>query len=136
MIQTPKKGVQNYSEQMQRSVVGEFCRIQTEAGKAGCSHNWLKEFRPKVGICPHKQDYCDTCAKSKAELHAKQTTLNRLRQTGSVSVESQQQLEADIKSIKDTHEAHHTEADKSHQTDLTKCRKEKMKILNKKRWQK
>lgn len=97
-VQTPKKYVANYVERVQRSVVGEFCRVQPEAEKDDCSNgsanNWLRKHRPKLAICLHKQDYCDTCAKYQVDVHAKQTTLNRLRQTGSVSEEDQRELEA------------------------------------------
>ena len=51
--------------------------------------NWLHTY---MAICPCKQDYCDTCAKFNAEVHAKHTTLSRIRQSGSASVEDQQQL--------------------------------------------
>ena len=65
---------------MQTSVVGEFCRTRREQGESGCSNgsatNWLYTHRPKVAICPHKQDYRDKCAKFNAEVHAKRTTLN------------------------------------------------------------
>ena len=65
-IQTPKRDVHNYSERLTRSVVGEFNGVQEERGRGKCSNgsasNWLKKHRPKVAICPHKQDYCDSCA--------------------------------------------------------------------------
>ena len=64
-IQMPKKDVSNYQARLRRSVVGEFNRIQAEEGKGTCSNgsasNWLHQDRPKVAICPHKLDYCDTC---------------------------------------------------------------------------
>lgn len=66
-IQTPKSTVSHYEERVKRSVVGEFNRVQRELGKEeisnGSSHNWLKTYRPKVAICPHQEDYCDSCAK-------------------------------------------------------------------------
>ena len=43
-IQTPKKNVCDYEERVQRSVVGEFCRIQAENGKAGCSNGSANNF--------------------------------------------------------------------------------------------
>ena len=83
-IQMPKKKVHHYEERLRRSVVGEFNRIQREAGLGECSngssHNWLKEYHPKVAICPHKADYCDTCSKQKNEINSKQTTISRLKQ--------------------------------------------------------
>ena len=75
-IQTPNPTVSHYIEER---VVGEFNRVQREQGKQECSngnsHNWLKTYRPKVSICPHQEDYCDTCAKSKSLIHSKQTTI-------------------------------------------------------------
>ena len=60
-----KKSVNNYEERYKRSVVGVFTRAQEERGRSGCSDKtvtaWLRKHRPKVGICPHKLDYCDTC---------------------------------------------------------------------------
>lgn len=80
-IQVPKKDVAHFEERKRRSVVGEFNRVQEENGKESCSYgfasNWLKKFRPKVAICPHKLDNCDTCSKLREEIRSKQTTLNR-----------------------------------------------------------
>lgn len=80
-IQAPKPGVSHYAERLARSVVGEFNRAQQDSGEGTCSngssHNWLKTNRPKVGIFPHQEDYCDTCSRRKAEIHTKQTTINR-----------------------------------------------------------
>ena len=79
-VQMPKKNVPNYQERLMRSVVGEFNQTQREAGKGECSNgsasNWLQKHRPKVSICPHKLDYCDTCAKLKEKIRATQTTIN------------------------------------------------------------
>ena len=79
-IQTPKPSACNYEDRVARSVVGEFNRMQREQGKGECSngssHNWLKTFRPKVAICPHLEDYCDTCSKFQNLIHSKQTTIN------------------------------------------------------------
>ena len=118
-IQTPKQGVCNYSERAQRSVVAEFNRAQRMAGKEGCSNasasNWLHKQRPKVAICPHKQDYCDFCAKNNASIHAKRTTLNRIRQSGSASTEDQKKLEDDIAALERELEEHRTKARLSHE---------------------
>ena len=50
-IQTPKRGVAHYKEQLKRSVIGEFICIQQESGKGVCSnglsHNCLKAHRPR-----------------------------------------------------------------------------------------
>lgn len=44
--------------------------------------------------CPHKADYCDTCSKHKNEMNAKQTTMNRLRQSSNADP-------AEIKKVED-----------------------------------
>ena len=70
-VQAPKPGCSHYQEHLKRSIDGEFNRTQREAGRGTCSngssHNWLRKYRPKLSICPHKEDYCDTCAKLKKE---------------------------------------------------------------------
>ena len=86
-IQTSKASASHYEERLSRSVVGEFNRIQQEFGKSVCSndssHNWLKSHRPVVTIFPHQEDYCDTCARRKVDIIGKQTSVNRLLQSGS-----------------------------------------------------
>ena len=88
-LQTPKPTVHNYAERLKRSVVGESNRVQREMNKGECSNgsafNWLHEHRPKLAICPHKQDYCDTCSKFDADILLKRMTLNRLKQSGAGS---------------------------------------------------
>lgn len=104
-------------------------------GRGECSngscHNWLKKHRPKHGLCPHKVDYCDTCAKQNAEVRAKQTTLNRLQQAAASSPEELKRLEDEIKAIRQSHEIHRKEADESHQyyTEITKKCWEKWKRI-------
>ena len=68
-----------------------------------------------MAICPHKQDYCDTCAKHNTDIHTQQTTLNRIRQSGSASVEDQLSIEAEIKRLEDSLEEHRTRARLSHE---------------------
>ena len=58
-------------EKASHSLLCEFNQSQTskvkravqKQGKENCSEcsafRWLKEDRPKHGICPHKMDYCD-----------------------------------------------------------------------------
>ena len=134
-IQIPKSDVPNYGERVRRSVVGEFCKAQSEEGKSGCSNgsasNWLHTHRPKVAICPHKQDYCDTCSKLNAQVHSKRTTLNRIRQSGSASVEDQQDLEAEIKELECQHETHRKEAQLCHEDHIKlikRCKEQMEKI--------
>ena len=117
-IQAPKPGVSHFEHSLRRSLVGEFNRTQAEAGKQTCSngssHNWLKAERPKHAICPHKQDYCDTCAKANETIRSKQTTLNRLIQAAASTPEELKELESELSSCKDNLEKHREEANKSH----------------------
>ena len=90
----------------------QFNRVQRERGKGECSngssHNWLKSDRPKVAVCPHQEDYCDTCSKNKVAIHAKQTTINRLLQSASASPTEIKKLEEEMKSLKQSQEIHKT----------------------------
>ena len=101
----PSKGATNYEEKMSSSLVGEFNRTQQEKGRGGCSDgsawNWLKQDRPKYALYPHKSDYCDFCAHKHEEIHCQQTTLNRIRQTGSSSEENQKVIEEEIERLED-----------------------------------
>ena len=116
--QAPKPSVSHYEERLARSVLGEFNRVQRELGRKECSngsiHNWLKADRPKVSICPHQEDYCDTCSKNKALIHAKQTTINRLLQSANASPQEIQKLEDEMKCLKQNQENHRDEEQRSH----------------------
>ena len=135
-IQMPKEGTSHYAERMARSLVGEFNRAQEEAGKQKCSngssHNWLKKYRPKHAICPHKQDYCDTCAARNETIKAKQTTLNRLRQASASQPEELKQVEEEVKALKESLQKHRDEARAGHQyfMEVTeRCTKEWKRIV-------
>ena len=105
-IQTPKPNVTNFEERVKRSVVGEFNRTQRELGKCSnaSSHNWLKQ-RPKVSICSHQADYCDT-SKRNVEIHSKQTIVNCLLQSSNATPEEVMTIEDEIKSLKPSLENH------------------------------
>lgn len=116
-FQHPKRNVANYEERLQRSLVGEFNRAQRERGRGECSnsssHNWLKQ-RPKVAICPHQTDYCDTCKKRNVEIHCKQTTVNHLLQSCNADPVEVKEIEDEITSLKQSLENHRQEAQKAH----------------------
>ena len=76
--------------------------------------DWLKTHRPKVAICPHQEDYCDICSRSKEEIRAKQMTVNRLRQSTSAEPREIKQLEDDILSLNQEFEHHRQIASESH----------------------
>lgn len=80
----------------------------------GSSHNWLKAHRPKVGICSHQEDYCDTCSRRKAEIHAKQTAINCLLQSTNADPDEVKRLEDEVTALKQTLENHRKEAQESH----------------------
>ena len=133
-IQSPKKDVANYEQRVQRSVVGEFNRSQRERERGECSnslsHYWLKE-RPKVAISPHQTDYCDTCKKRNIEIHAKQTTINRLLQSSNADPE-EVKIEDDMTAIKQSLENHRQEAQGAHTYYLEttkRCKNEWDKII-------
>ena len=118
LIQSPKPGTSHYQERVKRSVVGEFNRAQTEAGRGTCSngssHDWLKKYRPKVSVCPHQEDYCDTCSKRKEEIRAKQTTINRLLAAAATDPSAISCLEDEKRSFEESLERHRHEAEESH----------------------
>ena len=118
-IQTPKKGAKNFEQRVLTSIVGEFNRAQVDQERGTCSNysasTWLKKHRPKHGIYPHKKDYCDTCAQLKADMKAKQTALNRIRQSGSATEHEQKELEASISTLENQLEEHKSEALSSQQ---------------------
>ncbi len=97
--------------------MGEFNRTQRESGLGECSngssHNWLKSERPKLAICPHRED-CDTCGKHKIEVHAKQTTINRLMQASNSEAEEIKKLEDELFHLKELQENHRQRAQKAH----------------------
>ena len=76
-----RKMCHNYDSRLATSLVGEFNRIQVEEGNCTISNfsasSWLKTERPKHAIYPHKADYCDYCAKTKASIKEKQTTIKK-----------------------------------------------------------
>ena len=73
-----------------------------------------KTYRPNLTICPHKLDYCDLCTKLKEEIRAKQTTLNRIRQSGSATEEEQAKLLEEIAQLNKNLDAHKEHAQKSY----------------------
>ena len=118
-IQMPKQGTSHYQERVKRFVVGEFNRTQRESGRGECSngssHNWLKSDRPKVAICPHREDYCDTCSKQKISINAKQTTINCLKQASNSEPDEIKKLEAELADLKEEQEQHRQRAQKAHE---------------------
>lgn len=109
-IQMLKAGSSHYAECLRRSVVGEFNRALVEARQVKCSngssHNWPKKHQAKRAICPHMEDYCDTCAGTIEKINAKQTSINRLQQAAATEAEEHKQLEDDLKALRWSLENH------------------------------
>ena len=97
----------------------------------GSSHNWLKKYRPKVSVCPHQEDYCDTCSKKKEEIRAKQTTINCLLAAAATDPSEISCLEDENRSFEESLERHRHEAEESHKDYVEatkKCGKEQAEI--------
>lgn len=78
--------------------------------------SWMSpKTLPKVTIFPHHEDYCDTCAKYKISINAKQTTLNCLRQASNSEPDKIKKLEAELDGLQEGLESHRQTAQKSHQ---------------------
>lgn len=81
-VQMPKKGVPNYEERVQQSIVGVFNQAQTEKQRETISDystsTWLKCERPKHSTYPQKSWLLQLLCQ-KEELLRNQTTLNHIR---------------------------------------------------------
>lgn len=85
-IRIPNKDDPQFEYKCKHSVLFEFNRTLTEEGlkqiSTGTFHNWLKKYRPFVGICPSMSDYCDKCKEFEQEISRCQQIANRLVQSG------------------------------------------------------
>jgi len=85
-IRIPNKDDAQVEYKCKHSVLFEFNRTLTEEGlkpiSSGTFHNWLKKYRPFVGICPSMSDYCDKCKEFEQEISRHQQIVNRLCQSG------------------------------------------------------
>ena len=73
-IDPPKKSEKGYDKKMQTSVhsIGPIHSSQVGLGHKGMGEATLRrhlhEIFPRTGICPRKEDYCDTCRSLEIEL--------------------------------------------------------------------
>lgn len=85
-IRTPSKNDPQFEYKCRHSVLFEFNRTLIEDGlrsvSIGSFHNWLKQHRPYIGICPSMSDYCDKCKEFHEEISRCQQVINRLVQSG------------------------------------------------------
>ena len=121
-IQTPKTTVRNYEQRVATSLTGEFNCVQREQNKTTISNysasTWLKKHRPKHAICPHKLDYCDTCASLKNEIQSAEMCRKRLVQSGSSSSAQIEQAEKEKKRLQLSLDSHKEQAQDSHQCHM------------------
>ena len=134
-IDPPKSCEKDYDTKARASVVSVFNRSQEEAGEGTCSgfaaREWLKNFRPKVAIQPHRSDYCDTCKHLKEEVSRHQTILKRLLQSGSSSEQEMRDTEASIYSNEEDLRHHKEEASAArdfYNTRVKKCQSDWLEI--------
>ena len=103
-IRAPDKKDPQFEYKCKHSVLFEFNRTLTEDGltpiSVGTFHNWLKQHRPYIGICPSMSDYCDKC-KEFEEISRCQQIINRLIQSGHAT-------EGEYMHISHTHTHAHT----------------------------
>ena len=92
----------------------------------------MKKHHPKLGICPHQEDYCDTCAKSKEAIRGRQTTINRLKAAATTEPCDIKRIEDEMTALKQSLERHRQESEGAHKyfMDVTKkCSKEWAEIV-------
>ena len=127
-IQISKTTAKNYDHRCATSLVGEFNRIQREQNKPTISNysasTWLKKHRPKYALCPHKLDYCDTCAGLKNQIQSSDMRLKRLLQSGSSSSTEIKEIETEKEQLQSSLNTHREEASDSH-----KCHNEAVKSV-------
>ena len=128
-IQTPKQTVKNYDQRCTTSLAGEFNRIQQEQNKPTISNysasTWLKKHRPKHAICPHKLDYCDTCAGLKTQIQSSEMRLKRLLQSGSSSSTEIKAVETEkehLQLLLDTHKEEASDSHRCHSEAVKRCK--------------
>jgi hypothetical protein len=107
---TPKPG--HYS------LLEEFNKAQRAAGKesgmigATTLARWLARFFSKHALCPHKSDYCDTCAEFAVQLHSAIKTLQRYRAGGTNNPAAAAEVERGIQRLRDARAEHLKEAER------------------------
>ena len=85
-IRTPNVDDPQFEYKCKRSVLYEFNRTLTSDGlgsiSVGTMFNWMKKYRPYVGICPSMSEYCDTCKEKNEEISRYKQIITRLIQSG------------------------------------------------------
>jgi len=100
------------------SLLEEFNKAQRAAGKdngtisATTLTRWLARFFPRHALCPHKSDYCDTCAEYAVQLQSAIKTLQRYRAGGTNNPAAAAEVEDTIQRLKDARAEHLQDAER------------------------
>ena len=99
-IDPPRLSEKDYNKKMKSSVVAEFNRAQSAIGHqtmgASTFRRHLQKLFPSVGICPHKEDYCDTCRSNEIKLKRSTYILRKIKESGNAKEEEVRQLEEEV----------------------------------------
>ena len=113
-IDPPSTLEKDYEKKMHVSVVGEFNQAQREMGgdKMGAStlRRHLKEHFTRVGLCPHKQDYCNTCKVLEKDLSQCRFIIRKITGSGNSSKETLLPHETELATLTKTQQNHLSEA--------------------------
>ena len=113
-IDPPKPTDKDYDKKMKASVVAEFNRGQRDIGHptmgASTFRRHLAEKFPRVGICPHKQDYCDKCRSLDIEIKRSLYIMRKTKESGNATEQEIRRLEEEIICHNKEKELHLTDA--------------------------
>ena len=84
-IDPPRLSEKDYDKKMKLSVVAEFNRAQSAIGHhtmgASTFKRHLQKLFLRVGICPHKEDYYDTCRSNEIQLKHSSYILHKTKRS-------------------------------------------------------
>ena len=104
---------------MKSSVVAEFNRAQSAIGDqtmgASTFRRHLQKLFPRMGICPHKEDYCDTCRSNEIQLKRSTYILHKIKESGNAKEEEVRQLEEQVAAVNRDKSQHLTDAKQARQ---------------------
>ena len=130
-IDPPSKSETDYDTKMHKSVVAQFNRAQREMSGntmgASTFRRLLKKHFPRVSICPHKEDYCDTCKALMVDSSRCMFVIKKMRESGNSSEESLRPHEAELAELKKRQKDHLLEAKQArefHNEMVARCKAE------------
>lgn len=113
-IDPPRLSEKDYEKKIKSSVIAEFNRAQSAIGHhtMGTStfRRHLQKLFPHVGICRHKEDYCDTCRSNEIQLKRSSYILRKTKESGNAKEEEVRQLEEQVGAINHDKSQHMTDA--------------------------